>query len=72
MRVIANRVREQGDLDAIMAELGEHELVLVPEDPAIARADRDGVAPIDVDPDAPSVSAVIELSARILASDRGR
>jgi CO dehydrogenase maturation factor len=67
--VIANRIREQGDLDAITAELGEHELVAVPAEPAIARADRDGLAPIDVAPEAPGVRAMVELSARILASD---
>ena len=70
--VIANRIREQADLDAIAAELGEHELIVVPEEPAISRADRDGLAPIDVEPDAPGVRAVIELSARILASDGSR
>ena len=70
--VIANRIREQSDLDAISAELGEHQLLAIPEEPVIARADRDGLAPIDVDPDAPGVRAVIELAALILASNGGR
>jgi CO dehydrogenase nickel-insertion accessory protein CooC1 len=60
--VVANRVREQADLDAMESALGEHELIVVPDDPAIARADRDGLAPIDVDPDAPGVRALIGLA----------
>lgn len=67
--VVANRIREQADLDAVTAALGEHDLVVVPEEPAIARADRDGLAPIDVDPGAPGVRAVIDLAARILKPD---
>ena len=63
--VVANRVREPADLDAITAALGEHELVVVPEDPVIARADRDGVAPIDLDPDSPGVRALIGLAERL-------
>jgi CO dehydrogenase maturation factor len=60
--VIANRIREDADLEAIQAALGEHEYIVVPEDPVIARADRDGVAPIDVDPGSPGVAAIIELA----------
>ena len=60
--VIANRIREPADLEAIQAALGEHEYIVVPEDPVIARADRDGVAPIDLDPDSPGVKALIGLA----------
>jgi CO dehydrogenase maturation factor len=63
--VIANRVRDDDDLDAIRAELGEYEIVVVPEDPAIVQADRDGRAPIDTDPDAPAVKVLIELADRL-------
>lgn len=63
--VIANRVREAADLEAIRASVGEHELLVVPEDEVIARADRDGLAPIDVDPDAPGVRALIGLAERL-------
>ncbi|HWD75294.1 MAG TPA: hypothetical protein VG371_09150, partial [Solirubrobacteraceae bacterium] len=46
--VIANRIREPADLEAIRAALPEHELIVVPEDPVIARADREGLAPVDL------------------------
>jgi len=65
--VVANRVRDAGDLDAIRAVLGDQDLVVIPEDPAISRADAEGVAPIDLDPDAPGVAALVALSERLAA-----
>ena len=65
--VVANRVREQADLEAMQGALGEHELIAVPEEPVIARADRDGLAPIDLDADAPGVRALIGLAERLMA-----
>ena len=62
---IANKVRDERDLDGIRAALGEYELVAVPDDAGIAGADRDGVAPIDVAPDAPGVRALSGLAARL-------
>lgn len=64
--VIANRIREAADLDAIQAAFPQHELVVVPEDPTIARADRDGVAPIDLDPGSPGVRALIDLAGSLV------
>ncbi len=63
--VIANRVRDHDDLDAVRAVLGDRELLVIPEDPAIARADRDGLAPIDLDEDSPGVSALVALVDRL-------
>jgi len=63
--VIANRVRDEADLEAIRAELGEYEIVVVPEDPAIVQADREGRAPIDTDPDAPAVKVLLSLAERL-------
>jgi CO dehydrogenase nickel-insertion accessory protein CooC1 len=65
--VVANRIASDADVEAVQAVLGEHEIVTVPEEPAIARADRDGVAPIDVDESAPGVRALTELADRLLA-----
>jgi CO dehydrogenase maturation factor len=65
--VVANRVRDAGDLEAIQAVLGEHDLVVIPEDPIIARADAEGIAPIDLDDDAPGVRALIALGDRLVA-----
>jgi CO dehydrogenase maturation factor len=63
--VVANRVRDEADAEAIKAELGGYEMVVVPEDQAIARADEEGRAPIDVDPDAPGVTALMRLAERL-------
>ncbi len=63
--VIANRVRDDADLEAIRTALPDHELVVVPEEPVIAGADREGRAPIDVDEDAAGVVAVRELAGRL-------
>ena len=64
--VIANRVRDDEDLAVIRAALGEHhDLYVVPDDPAIAQADRDGLAPIDVAADAPGVRALVDLAAQL-------
>ncbi len=65
--IVANRVRDDADLDAIRAVLGEHDLVVIPEDPVIARADAEGVAPIDLDAEAPGVRALVALSERLAA-----
>lgn len=63
--VLANRVRDEVDLETIRAGLPEHELVVVPDDPVIERADREGLAPIDIDPAAPGVRALRELADRL-------
>ena len=65
--VVANRVRDDADAEAIRAALAGHELVIVPEEPAIERADREGRAPIDVDPGAPGVRAILDLAERLAA-----
>ncbi|MDQ4130207.1 MAG: hypothetical protein M3133_04330 [Actinomycetota bacterium] len=67
--VLANRLRDEADLEAVRSVLGGHEIVAVPDDPAIARADQDGTAPIDVDPDSPGVRALVGLAER-LAGER--
>ncbi|MBA3421130.1 MAG: hypothetical protein H0U12_04445 [Thermoleophilaceae bacterium] len=63
--VIANRVRGEEDVDAIRAVLGEQELVVVPEEPGIAAADREGAAPIDFAPDSVGVRALVTLAERL-------
>ena len=64
--VIANRVRHDEDLAVIISAVGEDvEMVVVPDDPAIAEADRDGRAAIDVDPGAPGVQALVALASRL-------
>lgn len=64
--VLANRVRGDEDLRAIRSVLGEdREVIVIPEDPVIAAADRDGTAPIDLDPDSPGVAAMVQLADRL-------
>jgi len=64
--LIANRVTADADVALIRngTEWAE-ELVVVPDDPAVGRADEDGVAPIDAAPDAPAVQALQELARRL-------
>ena len=63
--VIANRLTGEADLEAIRSVLGDYEYVAVPDEPAIAGADRDGLAPIDADPDSAGVRALVELADRL-------
>jgi CO dehydrogenase maturation factor len=65
--VVANRIREPADLEAIRAALPDHEPIVVPEDPVIARADRDGVAPFDLDPESPGVKAILSIADELAA-----
>ena len=66
--IVANRIREDADIEKIREALGEHEVVAIPDDPAIARADQEGRAPIDVDPEAPGVRAITALAERLAAN----
>ena len=63
--LVANRVRGPDDVDSIAEALGRDPEFVVPEDEAIAQADRDGEAPIDVDPDAAGVVAIEALAQRL-------
>lgn len=63
--VVGNRVRDDADRERIEEAFADHELVVVPDDPRIRRADRDGVAPIDLDPDGPAVTALQQLADRL-------
>jgi CO dehydrogenase maturation factor len=65
MIVVANRVRDDEDLALIRAAVGDAEMVVVPDEPAIALADREGRAAIDVDENAPGVRVLIELADRL-------
>lgn len=64
--VVANRVRGADDLATIEPLFTSYEIVTVPEDPAIAAADRAGVAPLDSSPEAPAVRALVGLGERLI------
>lgn len=63
--VVANKVRDERDLDLIREGLGVTDLIAVPEDPLILQADRDGLAPFDVARDSPAVRAIAILAERV-------
>ena len=63
--VAGNRIRDGADLEAVQSALAGYELVAVPEEPMIMRADREGIAPIDLDADAPGVRALLRLADRL-------
>jgi CO dehydrogenase maturation factor len=62
--VVANRVADAEDLATITAVLGDEEIVVVPDDPIIARADAEGLAPIDLDDTSPGVRAIVQITER--------
>lgn len=64
--VVANRIRHDADLQVVKDAFPGIEVVGVPHDPKIVEADRKGVAPIDLDPDAPAVRALVGLAATLL------
>ena len=65
--VVASRIRNDEDLKAIQTALPGQEIVVVPDDPAIVAADREGVAPLDSAPDSPAVLALMGIADRVLA-----
>ena len=64
--LVANRVAGDEDVALIRSGVPHDALVVVPDDPAIERADRMGAAPIDAAPGTPGVRGV-EALARELA-----
>jgi CO dehydrogenase maturation factor len=60
--IVANRLRDDADLEIIRSAFPGCEVVGVPDDPKIVEADRKGVAPIDLAPDAPAVRALVGLA----------
>jgi CO dehydrogenase maturation factor len=74
VRVVANKVRDEQDREAIEDFCADHDLeiaAVVPFDDAIRHADQDGTAPIDHDPDADGVQAVRDLAEDLLESHVG-
>ncbi len=68
--LVANRMRSDEDLDLIRETIGPEldiarGIALVPDDEAVAQADRDGLAPADTAPGSPGVLAVEGLAERV-------
>ncbi len=64
--LIANRVRDDSDVAMIREGAGwDGEVVVVPDDEGVARADEEGLAPVDAAPDGPALLALEELATRV-------
>ncbi|HVM03545.1 MAG TPA: hypothetical protein VM242_00080 [Acidimicrobiales bacterium] len=64
--VVANRIAGREDLDAVERFLGVAPDVVIPDDSAVAAADRAGASPVDHDPGSPAVGVVRELASLLL------
>ncbi len=64
--VTANRVRDDEDAARVRAAFPDDDPVLVPDDPAIVSAERQGSAPLDAASDAPAVRALVGLARSLL------
>lgn len=65
--IAANKVADAEDERRLRAAFSGHELLVVPQDPVVDKADREGLSPIDVDPASPAVSAIQSLAGSLLA-----
>ena len=65
--VTANRVRDEQDAVRVREAFPGLEVGTVPDDPAVVAAERRGLAPLDVAPDAPAVRALVALGESLLA-----
>jgi CO dehydrogenase maturation factor len=71
--VVANKLRDAGDREAVEAFCARHGIELfatVPYDDALGDAERTGAASVDHDADAPSVDAIDRLVDRVLGLAR--
>lgn len=64
--IVASRVRNDDELAVLQSSFEGQEMVVIPDDPAIVEADRKGVAPLDLAPDAPAVQALCRLARSLL------
>jgi len=73
VRVVANKVRDETDREAIEEFCDDNDLeiaAVVPFDDAVRHADQEGTAPVDHDPASPAVQAVRDLADDLLAAHR--
>ncbi len=64
VRVIANKIRSDADVQMIRAALGV-DVIEVPEDPAVLAADRDGRSVVDTAPRGQAVSILSTVAAAL-------
>ena len=64
--VVANRLTGDEDFERIRAAFSGYDVVPIPDDPAVAEADRQGAAPLDRTPDAPAMRALVDLAGQLV------
>lgn len=64
--IAANRVDSDEDVARVRAAFPGLEPVLVPDDPAISHAEREGIAPLDSAPNGPALLALVGLAESLL------
>ncbi len=62
---VANRAGSALDAEEVAEQLGVTDVVIVPEDPAIERADHAGRSPFDAEPSSPAMVALGRLAGRL-------
>ena len=65
--VVANKVSGREDLDFIRRSLGLDPDIVVPDDDAVAAADRSGTSPVDHTPGSPAMSVLRELASSLVS-----
>jgi CO dehydrogenase nickel-insertion accessory protein CooC1 len=65
IRVVASKVRDGDDAEAVAAMVGEPVFASIPLDSAVAEAERRGVPLIDHAPDSPATRAIAALAERL-------
>jgi CO dehydrogenase maturation factor len=71
--LIANKIRDERELEAVNEFAAKHGIAVagvIPFDARFPEAERAGVAPLDLDPDAPAVAAIGEMARRLVANGR--
>lgn len=63
--VVANRVRDEEETELIRTAFEGRELHVIPHDPSIRKADRDGTAPIELPAESPGRAAILSLAERL-------
>ena len=64
--VVANRLTGDEDFERIRTAFSGYDIVPIPDDPAVAEADRQGAAPLDRTPDAPAMRALVDLAGQLV------
>ena len=72
LSLVVNKVTGDGDVDRVLEFLGVPLIASVPADDAVRRAERSGVALLDLAPDAPAVRAIERLADALDARNMDR